>query len=153
MRAALLEAAKGLGKTSPNPAVGAVIVCDGRIIARAHHRQSGAPHAEIECLAKAAQSLRARYRTSPSDRRTRSTMYVTLEPCSTIGRTGACTKAIIDSDIRTVAIGAIDPNPRHEGRGITLLREAGIEVRHGVLAEECTALNEAFNKWIVTGRP
>ena len=142
MRAALRETAKGLGKTSPNPAVGAVIVRNGQIIAMAHHRQSGAPHAEIECLAKVAHSLRAR-----------STMYVTLEPCSTAGRTGACTKAIIESGIGTVVVGAIDPNPRHQGRGMALLRDAGIEVRHGVLAEECAALNEAFNKWIVTRRP
>ena len=80
-------------------------------------------------------------------------MYVTLEPCSTAGRTGACTKKIIAAGIKTVVVGAIDPNPRHNGRGITDLRDAGIEVRSGVLAEECTALNEAFNKWIVTGRP
>lgn len=142
MRAALREAAKALGKTSPNPAVGAVIVRNGKVIARGHHRQSGAPHAEIECLERVPPRLRAR-----------STIYVTLEPCSTTGRTGACTKAIIESGIGTVVVGTIDPNPRHQGRGITLLRDAGIEVRHGVLAEECTALNEAFNKWIVTGLP
>ena len=142
MRAAMREAAKGLGKTSPNPTVGAVITRNGKIIARAHHRKSGAPHAEIECLAQVPESLRAR-----------STMYVTLEPCSTTGRTGACTKAIVESRIRTVVVGAIDPNPRHSGRGLTLLREAGVEVRDGVLAEECAALNEAFNKWIATRRP
>lgn len=142
MRVALSEAAKGLGKTSPNPAVGAIVVRSGKIIARGHHRQSGLPHAEIECLAKV-----------PAAPGAGSTMYVTLEPCSTTGRTGPCTKKIIDSRIKTVVVGAIDPNPEHGGRGIAELREAGIEVRVGVLEKECTALNEAFNKWIVTQQP
>ncbi len=142
MRVALGEAAKGLGKTSPNPAVGAILVRNGKIIARAHHRQSGSPHAEIECLAKVPASLCAG-----------STMYVTLEPCSTSGRTGACTKKIIASGITTVVVGAIDPNPAHRGRGITELRGAGIDVQVGVLEKECTVLNEAFNKWIVTHQP
>src|SRR6058998_3193798 len=109
MRLALREAAKGLGKTSPNPTVGALIVREGTVIARAHHRQSGLPHAEIDCLAKVQPALRAG-----------STMYVTLEPCSTIGRTGACTQAIIESGIGTVVVGAIDPNPRHRGHGLEL---------------------------------
>ena len=142
MRAALLEARKGLGKTSPNPAVGAVVVCEGKIIARGHHRQSGAPHAEIECLAKV-----------PRSQLTRSILYATLEPCSTKGRTGACTTAIVQSGIRTVVVGAIDPNPRHRGKGLKILEAAGIQVRQGILADECVALNEAFNKWIVTKRP
>jgi diaminohydroxyphosphoribosylaminopyrimidine deaminase / 5-amino-6-(5-phosphoribosylamino)uracil reductase len=142
MRVALGEAAKGLGKTSPNPTVGAIVVRNGKIIARAHHRQSGLPHAEIECLGKI-----------PAASGARSTMFVTLEPCSTTGRTGPCTKKIIASGIKTVVVGAIDPNPKHGGRGITELREAGIEVRVGVLKKECAALNEAFNKWIVTQQP
>ena len=82
-----------------------------------------------------------------------STLYLTLEPCSTVGRTAACTEKIIRSGVKAVVIGAIDLNPRHQGRGIRILRDAGIEVRAGILAEECTALNEAFNKWIITGRP
>ena len=142
MRIAFRDAAKGLGKTSPNPAVGAILVRNGKLIARAHHRQSGLPHAEVECLAKVPASLCAR-----------STMYVTLEPCSTSGRTGACTKKIIAAGIKTVVVGAIDPNPKHRGKGITELRAAGVEVRVGVLEKECTALNEAFNKWIVTHQP
>jgi diaminohydroxyphosphoribosylaminopyrimidine deaminase/5-amino-6-(5-phosphoribosylamino)uracil reductase len=142
MRAALREAYKGLGHTSPNPAVGAVLVCRGKIIARGHHRQAGMPHAEIECL--------ARFRDgAPSG----STLFVTLEPCSTHGQTGPCTDTIIRSGITMVVIGATDVNPRHAGRGVKLLKHAGLEVRTGVLAGECTALNEAFNKWIVTGRP
>src|SRR2546421_1773977 len=142
MRTALGEARKALGQTSPNPVVGALLVANKRIIARGHHRQAGKPHAEIECL----HNVRGRI---PKG----STLYVTLEPCSTKGRTGACTDEIIRAGIKSVVIGATDPNPRHRGAGIELLANAGIEVRTGVLAEECAALNEAFNKWIATGIP
>jgi diaminohydroxyphosphoribosylaminopyrimidine deaminase / 5-amino-6-(5-phosphoribosylamino)uracil reductase len=142
MRVALREAAKGVGHTSPNPAVGALLVRNGKIIGRGHHRGSGLPHAEVECLAQTSSAARSR-----------STMYVTLEPCSTAGRTGACTTRIIESGVKTVVIGGIDPNPRHNGRGVIALRKAGIEVRTGILAEECMALNEGFNKWIVRRRP
>jgi len=142
MRAALAEAEKGFGRTSPNPAVGAVLVIDNQIVAKGHHRETGRPHAEIECLRDFGAPVPAR-----------STLYVTLEPCSTVGRTGACTDAIISARVRSVVIGAADINPRHCGRGVVQLRKAGVTVREGVLAEECTRLNEAFNKWIVTGRP
>lgn len=142
MRATLREAAKGLGKTSPNPAVGAVLVANGKIISRGHHRGAGQAHAETECLTNASARDRAR-----------STMYVTLEPCSTRGRTGACAEKIIASGVKAIVIGAIDPNPRHNGRGVEILRNAGLEVRVGVLADECAELNEAFNKWIVTQKP
>lgn len=139
MRAALKEARRGVGSTSPNPAVGAVLVSKNKVISRGHHRRAGLPHAEIECL----------NRRAPKD----SVLYVTLEPCSTIGRTGRCTEAIIASGVRTVVIGTIDPNPRHAGRGIELLRAAAIEVRTGVLAMDCSDLNEIYNKWIQTRRP
>src|SRR5205807_1472958 len=142
MHAALAEAEKGVARTSPNPAVGAVLVIDNQIVAKGHHREAGRPHAEIECL-----------RDFGTPVPPRSTLYITLEPCSTFGRTGACTDAIISARIRDVVIGAADINPRHCGRGIVQLRTAGVTVREGVLAEECTRLNEAFNKWIVTGRP
>ena len=142
MRAGLREARKGLGHTTPNPAVGAVLVSGGKIVARGHHRQAGKPHAELECLARFKKGV-------PRG----STLFVTLEPCSTRGRTGPCTEAIIRSGVKSIVIGATDPNPRHQGRGLELLRRAGIEVRSGVLADECATLNEAFNKWIVTGRP
>ncbi|HSH38073.1 MAG TPA: bifunctional diaminohydroxyphosphoribosylaminopyrimidine deaminase/5-amino-6-(5-phosphoribosylamino)uracil reductase RibD, partial [Chthoniobacterales bacterium] len=142
MREALAEAAKGVGRTSPNPAVGAVLVLDGKVVARGHHRRAGAPHAEIECL----QCFRS---PTPHD----ATLYVTLEPCSTKGRTGPCTDAIIHGGLRAVVVGAIDPNPRHAGRGIELLQSAGIAVRANVLAEDCSALNKPFNKWIQTGHP
>ena len=142
MHAALAEAEKGVARTSPNPAVGAVLVIDNQIVAKGHHREAGRPHAEIECL-----------RDFGTPVPPRSTLYITLEPCSTFGRTGACTDAIISARIRNVVIGAADINPRHCGRGIVQLRKAGVTVREGVLAEECTRLNEAFNKWIVTGCP
>ena len=142
IRAALGEARKALGQTSPNPAVGAVLVVADRIVSRGHHREAGAPHAEIECLRKFGRKV-------PDN----ATLYVTLEPCSTAGRTAACTDAIIGSGVKSVVIGAIDPNPRHRGRGLEILRNAGIDVRFGVLAEECAKFNEAFNKWIATGIP
>lgn len=142
MRAALKEAGKSLGRTSPNPAVGAILVLSGEIVARGHHRRAGLPHAEVECL-------RNFGRTIPKS----ATLYVTLEPCSTRGRTGACTDEIIKSGVRKVVIGAIDVNPVHAGRGIELLRRAGIQVRTNLLAGECAALNEPFNKWITTGEP
>jgi len=142
MREALREARKSLGQTSPNPAVGAVLVRRNRIVARGHHRRAGLPHAEIECLQRFKRAV-------PKD----AVLYITLEPCSSVGRTGACTDAIILAGVKLVVIGATDPNPRHRGRGIEILQNAGIEVRSGVLAEKCARLNEAFNKWIATGIP
>ena len=142
MRAALTEAAKGRGRTSPNPAVGAVLVINREIVARGYHQAAGAPHAEVECLRAFGSSV-------PPD----ATLYVTLEPCSTFGRTPPCTQLLIDAGVKHVVIGAHDPNPAHAGRGLELLRCAGISVRSDVLAAECTALNEPFNKWITTKRP
>jgi diaminohydroxyphosphoribosylaminopyrimidine deaminase / 5-amino-6-(5-phosphoribosylamino)uracil reductase len=142
MRTALREACKGLGQTSPNPAVGAVLVINRKVVAKGHHKHAGGPHAEIECLRNFKKPV-------PKN----GTLYVTLEPCSTQGQTGPCTDAIVAVGVRRVVIGAIDPNPRHAGRGIDQLKKAGIDVRSGVLANECSALNEAFNKWIQTRRP
>src|SRR6266567_426886 len=142
MRAALKEAEKAQGCTSPNPTVGAVLVVDDRIVAKGHHRGAGREHAEIECLRNFAAAVPAR-----------ATLYVTLEPCSTAGRTAPCTDAILKAGVRNVVVGAIDVNPRHRGKGIMQLRNAGVNVREGILADECAQINEAFNKWIVTGRP
>jgi diaminohydroxyphosphoribosylaminopyrimidine deaminase/5-amino-6-(5-phosphoribosylamino)uracil reductase len=142
MRQALREARRGLGHTSPNPAVGAVLVIDGKAVARGHHRRAGAAHAEIDCLRDFGKRVPRR-----------AVLYVTLEPCSTVGRTGACTEAIADAGVRQLVIGAIDPNPQHAGRGIDILTKAGIDVRTGILASECSALNKAYNKWITTGLP
>lgn len=142
MRLAQAEARKGRGLTSPNPAVGAVLARNNRILARGFHRRAGEEHAEVDCLGKIAGPI-------PSE----STLYVTLEPCSTRGRTEACVSYILERGVKRVVIGAVDPNPKHAGRAINLLRSGGVEVTVGVLAGECEELNEAFNKWIVTGRP
>jgi diaminohydroxyphosphoribosylaminopyrimidine deaminase / 5-amino-6-(5-phosphoribosylamino)uracil reductase len=142
MRAALSEAKKALGQTSPNPAVGAVLVVGDRIVSRGHHRGVGRDHAEVEC-----------FRNFGAPLPTRATLYVTLEPCSTEGRTAPCTDAILQAGIRNVVIGAIDVNPRHSGKGTVQLQNAGVSVRDGILADDCARINEAFNKWIVTERP
>ena len=142
MRAALVEAKKALGRTSPNPAVGAVLVIDNRIAAKGHHREAGRAHAEIECLRNYGAAIPAG-----------ATLYVTLEPCSTAGRTAPCTEAIIKAGVKNLVIGVRDVNPRHSGRGIIELQNAGVHVRDGIFEEECTRLNEAFNRWIVTGQP
>jgi diaminohydroxyphosphoribosylaminopyrimidine deaminase/5-amino-6-(5-phosphoribosylamino)uracil reductase len=119
-----------------------VLVIDGKIAAKGHHERAGAAHAEIECLRRFNKPLPKR-----------AVLYVTLEPCSTIGRTDPCTDALIKAGVRHVVIGATDPNPQHAGRGIEILKNAGLDVRSGVLADECSALNEAYNKWITTRRP
>src|SRR4051794_35616355 len=143
MRAALQEAAQGIGHTSPNPAVGAVVVSKGRIVARGWHRRAGEAHAEIEAI-----------RALPDPKVARgATLYVTLEPCSTQGRTPPCCDAIRAHGFGRVVIGEIDPNPNHAGRAVAILEESGIEVSVGILREECEALNKPFNKWIVTGMP
>ena len=138
-----LELARGVwGTTHPNPMVGAVIVEDGRIVAEGATAPDGGPHAERLALL-------ARGKTPRPD----ATMYVTLEPCSTEGRTGACTDAIIASGIKRVVVGAKDPNPAHAGRGFEVLRAAGVEVVSGVLEAPCTDLNLIFNHWITRGGP
>jgi diaminohydroxyphosphoribosylaminopyrimidine deaminase / 5-amino-6-(5-phosphoribosylamino)uracil reductase len=144
MRQALKLAQRGYGMTSPNPMVGAVLVKAGKIIGRGFHQRAGHPHAEIEALRDA--ETRGH---SARD----ATLYVTLEPCWTHGRTPPCTDAIIASGIREVIVGAIDPNPKHSGRGLEVLRAARVKVRDGVLAGEATRLNEAFNHWIVRRTP
>jgi diaminohydroxyphosphoribosylaminopyrimidine deaminase/5-amino-6-(5-phosphoribosylamino)uracil reductase len=143
MRVALREAARGVGFTSPNPAVGAVIVKNGCLLARGFHHAAGQPHAEIEALRALKNPAQARG----------ATIYVTLEPCSTHGRTPPCTDAILQAGLARTVVGAADPNPLHAGRGLDLLEAGGVAVRAGVLAEQCRQLNEAFNKWIVTGQP
>lgn len=143
MRAALREASKGLGRTSPNPAVGAVIVKGGRIVGRGWHRCAGAPHAEIEAFRSLAEA----------DLASGATLYVTLEPCCTRGRTPPCTEAILRAGVKRVVIGSMDANPVHAGRGLEMLRAGGVEVVSGVLEEECAFLNRAFFKWICTSIP
>ena len=126
MRRAIELARRAWGRTHPNPLVGAVIVEDGQVVAEGFHAQDGGPHAERVALAALGRAPR-----------TGATIYVTLEPCSTHGRTGACCDAIRESGIRRVVVGATDPNPAHEGGGFAMLRAAGVEVVTGVLAKEC----------------
>ena len=142
MRLALAEARRGLGNVSPNPAVGAVLVQRGRVTASGYHRAIGLPHAEIECL-----------RSAPDGSLRSATLYVTLEPCSSTGRTPPCIEAIVRAKVGRVVVGATDPNPLHSGRGMSELIAAGLKVKSGVLEAECSHLNEAFNKWIATGKP
>ena len=142
MRIALREAEKGLGRCSPNPAVGAVLVRGGKLISTGYHRKAGRPHAEIEALSRA-----------PASAICGSTLYVTLEPCSTFGRTPPCTDAIIATRIERVVVGSIDRNPVHAGKGIERLRSAGIRVTTGILENQCRLLNVGFDRWISSGRP
>jgi diaminohydroxyphosphoribosylaminopyrimidine deaminase/5-amino-6-(5-phosphoribosylamino)uracil reductase len=137
MRRALQLAENGRGFTAPNPMVGAVIVAaDGRVIGEGWHRRCGEGHAEVNAIA----SVKATDRILLKD----STIYVTLEPCSHYGKTPPCSKLIIQTGIPRVVVGAGDPNPKVNGRGIAMLREAGVEVVTGMLAEESIALNKLF---------
>ena len=141
MRRTLELAAKALGRTSPNPVVGAVIVRNGRIIGEGFHRRAGLPHAEREALRRITETARG------------ATIYVNLEPCSHYGRTPPCADALIEAGIKRVVVGMVDPNPLVQGRGLRRLRRAGIAVATGVLREECERLNEDFACFIRTGRP
>ena len=142
MRRALVVARRGWGDTHPNPLVGALIVEDGEVVAEGHHAKAGGPHAEIAALKALGRKPK------PG-----ATMYVTLEPCCTHGRTPPCTDALVDAGITRVVVGATDPNPAHAGKGYEVLRAGGVEVTEGVLGAECTDLNLIFNHWITTGRP
>ncbi len=146
MRLALAEARKGQGLTSPNPCVGAVIVKDGRPLGTGWHRKAGGPHAEVEAL-RAAEAAHGQNAILGA------TAYVTLEPCSTQGRTPPCSGALIAAGIKRVVWGADDPNPRHAGRARAILEAEGIEVVSGVLGEECREMLAPFAKLITTGLP
>ena len=144
MQRAIRLARRGTGLVSPNPLVGAVLVRNKTIIGEGWHRGPGRPHAEIEAFQN------AQRRGHPLKG---ATLYVTLEPCSTQGRTPPCTDSIIREQLRRVVVGAIDPNPSHASRGIDLLRQAGIQTETGLLEEEATNLNPGFNHWIVQRTP
>ncbi len=141
MGAALALARRGVGQTRPNPPVGCVIVKQGRRLGGGYHRAAGRPHAELEALRVAGEKARG------------ADVYVTLEPCSTTGRTGPCTEALISAGVRRVVVGVRDPNPLHAGRGLRKLRAAGIEVRCGVCRREAGVLIEPFASWVTRGRP
>ena len=141
MLAALELAEKAWGQTSPNPLVGAVVVKNNEIIGRGYHHCAGEAHAEVNALCDAGDDAQG------------ADIYVTLEPCSTFGRTPPCTQAIIDAGIKKVFVGSVDPNPAHAGKGLEILKQAGIETVHGLEKETCDKLNEAFFVWITSGRP
>jgi len=141
MRRALALARRGLGRTSPNPAVGAVIVRDGQVVGQGYHQKAGTPHAEVHALRAAGEAAQG------------ATLYVTLEPCCHYGRTPPCTEAIIAAGISRVVAAMADPNPRVAGGGFRALQQAGIRVETGLLEKEARRLNEAFIKFIITGQP
>jgi diaminohydroxyphosphoribosylaminopyrimidine deaminase/5-amino-6-(5-phosphoribosylamino)uracil reductase len=141
MALALKLAAKGTGYTSPNPLVGAVVVKDGDIVGQGYHRRYGQAHAEVEALRQAGPQARG------------ATLYVTLEPCNHHGKTPPCTAAVLNAGICRVVIANSDPNPRVTGGGAAFLREKGLIVDSGLLAEAGCTLNETFFKAITTGRP
>jgi len=141
MRLALRLAMKGMGKTSPNPMVGAVVVKGKTIVGRGYHHRAGEPHAEILALRQAGERARG------------ATLYLNLEPCDHCGKTPPCTRAILQAKIKRLVAGMKDPNPLVSGRGIERLRRAGVQVRVGVLEEESRELNRTFCKFITTREP
>ena len=141
MDLALEEAKKGIGRVSPNPAVGAIIVKDGIIVGRGYHKKAGTPHAEVNAIQDAGQLAKD------------ATLYVTLEPCNHTGRTPPCTEAIIRAGITSVVIGMLDPNPRVTGGGADYLKTQGVATSNGVIEQQCKDLNHPFFKHIMTGFP
>lgn len=141
MQRALNLATKALGRTSPNPLVGCVIVKDEQVVGEGYHLKAGTPHAEVHALAAAGEQARD------------ATAYVTLEPCSHFGRTPPCAEALIRAGVKRVVVAMNDPNPLVSGRGIALLREAGIQVDVGLMSQEASLMNEVFIKAITTDMP
>jgi len=141
MERAIELALRGRGRTSPNPIVGAVLVKGGRVVGEGYHRRAGGPHAEVVALREAGAKARG------------ADLYVTLEPCCHEGRTPPCVDKIVGSGVRRVYVGARDPNPVVDGRGIRLLKKAGIEVKTGLEANRCRDINEAYNKFMASGIP
>ncbi|MEM8571612.1 MAG: bifunctional diaminohydroxyphosphoribosylaminopyrimidine deaminase/5-amino-6-(5-phosphoribosylamino)uracil reductase RibD [Pseudomonadota bacterium] len=141
MNAALGLAQRSLGRVWPNPAVGCIIVRDGRVVGRGHTAKGGRPHAETLALENAGEAARG------------ATAYVTLEPCAHTGQTPPCAENLIEAGIQRAVIAIEDPDPRVNGRGLARLREGGIEVDVGCLAREAVALNRGFLTRITSGRP
>ena len=141
MKQALKLAKKALGRTSPNPLVGAVVVKNGKVVGLGYHKKAGTPHAEVHALRAAGEKAKG------------ATIYVTLEPCNHTGKTPPCTHAILKSGIARVVVGMVDPNPLVAGSGCRFLESQGVEVVGELLAEECRAINRPFIKYITTGLP
>ncbi len=142
MQRALRLARKGLGRVSPNPLVGAVIVKNGRILAEGYHKRFGGPHAEVNALSHLEEGLSKG-----------STVYVTLEPCCHTGKTPPCTNALLQARVQRVVVGMIDPNPVVSGRGIQILRDHGMDVTVGILETECRELNAPYIKAVTRRQP
>jgi diaminohydroxyphosphoribosylaminopyrimidine deaminase/5-amino-6-(5-phosphoribosylamino)uracil reductase len=141
MHLALTEAKKGIGRTSPNPSVGAVVVRNGKVVGKGYHKMAGTPHAEVHALRNAGSKAR------------NSILYVTLEPCNHTGRTPPCTEAILQAGVKRVVIGMPDPNPQVSGGGGEYLASRGVSVVTGILQEKCQEINLPFIKHATTGLP
>ena len=144
MQMAIELAKKGAGAVNPNPMVGAVVVQDGKVIGTGYHKYFGGPHAEVYALEEAAQN---------SNDLSNATIYVTLEPCSHYGKTPPCAEKIVKMGLKRCVIGSSDPNPKVAGKGVQILKNAGIEVTENVLKEECDKINQVFFKYIMTKIP
>ena len=141
MGIAIRLARRGIGKTGPNPMVGAVIVANGKIIGQGYHKKCGDHHAEVNAINSAKKNIKG------------STFYITLEPCSHYGRTPPCVDALIQENPGRVVVGSLDPNPEVNGKGIKILRSKGIKVDVGIRESECMQLNEHYFKFVKTGMP
>ena len=149
MKYALELAKNGIGKTNPNPLVGAVIVKNGKILGEGWHEQYGQAHAEVNAFKKAERNMRG----GGAEDFKSAVVYVNLEPCCHYGKTPPCTELLIRNQVGRVVVGTLDPNPLIAGKGVQRLREAGIEVTVGVLEQECKRLNEVFFHYIQKQRP
>jgi diaminohydroxyphosphoribosylaminopyrimidine deaminase / 5-amino-6-(5-phosphoribosylamino)uracil reductase len=141
IRKVLRLAEKGRGRTSPNPMVGAILVKDGKVIGEGYHAKAGEAHAEIVALQKTREEAKG------------ATLYLNLEPCIHYGKTPPCAPRVIEAGVKRVVIGMKDPNPMVKGKGIEILRMAGLDVEVGILEKDCRRLNEAFCKFILKREP
>ena len=141
MNLAMKLAEKAKGRTSPNPMVGSIVVKDGRIVGKGYHKRAGTSHAEVIALDEAGKKAKG------------ATLYVTLEPCAHLGRTGPCVDRIIKAQVKEVIVGMIDPNPLNDGKGINILKQQRIKVDVGLLEDKLRKLNESFIKYITKRRP
>lgn len=141
MRLAMQLAGNAIGRTSPNPLVGAVIVKDNRVVGCGWHRKAGTPHAEVHALNQAGELAQG------------ADVYVTLEPCAHYGKTPPCSKALVEAKVKNVYGGLLDVNPKVAGKGFKILEDAGIHVEYGFLQDELRKQNEVFFKWIEHKKP
>jgi diaminohydroxyphosphoribosylaminopyrimidine deaminase/5-amino-6-(5-phosphoribosylamino)uracil reductase len=141
MKRALRLAEKGRGRTSPNPMVGAILVKDGKVVGEGYHAKAGEAHAEIIALQRAREEARG------------AVLYLNLEPCTHYGKTPPCAPKVIEAGVKRVVVGMEDPNPLVKGKGVEILRRAGLDVEVGILEKECRRSNEAFCKYILKGEP